>query len=173
MTDITIRRAGTSDAERLAHIGAATFLETYVELIDGNAMVHHCTHQHSAAVYAAWLADPAATVWLAEYTATGAPIGYAVNCPPDLPVILKPGDVELKRIYSLSRFHGSGTGRRMMEAAIEDARTRNAPRLLLGTYKDNHRAIDFYTKAGFDIIGTRRFQVGDKWFDDLVLAKPL
>lgn len=173
MTEITIRRACTSDTDRLAHIGAATFLETYVELIEGSAMVSHCMHQHSSAKYAAYLSDPACSVWLAEYTQTGAPLGYAVNCPPDLPVPPQPGDVELKRIYALSRFHGSGTGRRLMEVAIEDARARNAPRLLLGTYKDNHRAIGFYNKAGFDIIGTRRFQVGDKWFDDVVLAKPL
>ncbi len=173
MTDITIRRAVASDIDRLAHIGAATFLESYVELIEGNAMISHCIHQHSAGHYAKYLADPACSVWLAEYTATGAPVGYAVNCPPDLPIPLQPGDVELKRIYVLSRFHGSGTGPRLIDVAIEDAIARKAPRLLLGTYEDNHRAIAFYRKKGFALAGTRQFQVGDKVFDDIVLAKPL
>ena len=173
MSDIILRRANHQDAERLAHIGAATFLETYVELIEGNAMVSHCTHQHSPAVYAKYLADPACSVWLAEYAATGAPVGYAVNCPPDLPIPIEPGDVELKRIYVLSRFHGSGTGPRLIEAAVEDARQRGAPRLLLGTYEDNQRAIAFYRKSGFEHAGTRQFQVGDKVFDDIVLARRL
>jgi ribosomal protein S18 acetylase RimI-like enzyme len=60
-----------------------------------------------------------------------------------------------------------------MEAAIDDARQRGAPRLLLGTYEDNHRAIAFYTKAGFALAGTRQFQVGERIYDDIVLAKRL
>ncbi|ABI78651.1 acetyltransferase, GNAT family [Hyphomonas neptunium ATCC 15444] len=173
MSEITIRRAQAHDAERLAHIGVATFIDSYVFDIDGDAIIAHCTGQHSLKVYAKYLADPACSVWLAEYAATGAPIGYAVNCPPDLPLPLEPGDIELKRIYVLSRFHGSGTGPRLMEAAIDDARQRGAPRLLLGTYEDNHRAIAFYTKAGFALAGTRQFQVGEKVYDDIVLARRL
>ena len=171
--DITIRRARPEDAERLGHIGVATFIDSYVYDIEGDAIVAHCTRQHAREVYAKYLADPACSVWLAEYTATGAPIGYAVNCPPDLPIPLQPGDLELKRIYVLSRFHGSGTGPRLMQAAIDDARQRGAPRLLLGTYEDNHRAIAFYRKSGFAMAGTRQFQVGEKVYDDIVLAKPL
>lgn len=173
MSDITIRRARPEDAERLAHIGVATFIDSYTFDIEGEAMVAHCTRQHARAVYEAYLANPAASVWLAEYAATGAPVGYAVNCPPDLPVAPLPGDMELKRIYVLHRFHGSGTGQRLMQAAIEDARARRAPRLLLGTYEKNHRAGAFYRKHGFERIGTRLFQVGDRLYDDIVLAKPL
>lgn len=173
MTSLTLRRATPGDGARLAHIGAATFLESYVDLIEGGAIVAHCTHQHSPAVYEAYLANPACSVWLAEYASTGAPVGYAVNCPPDLPIPIEAGDVELKRIYVLSRFHGSGAGPRLMQAAIDDARQRAAPRLLLGTYQDNHRAIAFYRKSGFTPAGTRQFQVGDQVYDDIVLAKLL
>lgn len=173
MSEITLRRAQADDAERLAHIGVATFIDSYTYDIDGAAMVAHCTRQHSRAIYEAYLADPAVSVWLAEYTKTGAPVGYAVNCTPDLPIALEPGDIELKRIYVLHRFHGTGTGPRLMEAAVEDARQRGAPRLLLGTYEDNHRAIAFYKKNGFAHAGTRQFQVGDTVYDDIVLARRL
>lgn len=173
MTDIRIRTAAPEDAEALSHIGAATFLESYTEIIDGADMIAHCARQHSRAVYDAFLADPAAAVWLAEYAATGAPVGYAVNCPPDLPVALQPGDVELKRIYAFSRFHGAGIGEGLMRAALDDARRRGAPRLLLGTYQDNHRAVAFYKRHGFALIGTRQFQVGSKLFDDIVMGKRL
>ncbi len=173
MTEFRIRSAKPQDAEALSHIGAATFLESYTEIIDGPDMVAHCTRQHSSAVYGKYLADSAGSVWLAEYAATGAPVGYAVTCPPDLPVPLQPGDVELKRIYAFSRFHGAGIGQGLMLAAMEDARARRAPRLLLGTYQDNHRAVAFYSRHGFVQIGTRQFQVGNKLFDDIVLAKAL
>jgi len=173
MTDFRLRRAAPDDAEALSHIGAATFLESYTEIIDGPDMIAHCTRQHSRAVYGSYLADPASSVWIAEYAATGAPVGYALNCPPDLPVALQVGDIELKRIYAFSRFHGAGIGAGLMHAAIEDARARGAPRLLLGTYQDNHRAVAFYTRHGFALIGTRQFQVGTKLFDDIVMAKTL
>lgn len=170
---IKVRRAGPEDAERLAQIGTATFLETYSELIDGANMVAHCTAQHSRAVYERYLADPAASVWLAEIAETGAPVGYTVNCAPDLPVATQAGDVELKRIYMLSRFHGTGAARAMVEASIADARAHGAKTLWLGTYQDNHRAIAFYRKHGFALAGTRQFRVGERVFDDIVMAKAL
>ncbi|WP_291197275.1 GNAT family N-acetyltransferase [Hyphomonas sp.] len=173
MSEFRIRRAGGSDAEALSHIGAATFLESYTEIIDGPDIIAHCTRQHSRAVYAAYLADTSAAVWIAEFTATGAPVGYAVNCTPDLPITLQDGDVELKRIYAFSRFHGAGIGQALMLASIDEARARGAPRLLLGTYQDNHRAVAFYKRHGFTLAGTRQFQVGTKLFDDIVMAKAL
>lgn len=173
MTDFRIRRAAPDDAAALSQIGAATFLESYTEIIDGPDMIAHCTRQHSAAVYGKYLADPEASVWVAEYAATGAPVGYAVNCPPDLPVALQTGDVELKRIYTFSRFHGAGIGQSLMLAAIDDARSRRARRLLLGTYQDNYRAVAFYKRHDFVQIGTRQFQVGEKLFDDIVMGKTL
>jgi ribosomal protein S18 acetylase RimI-like enzyme len=48
-----------------------------------------------------------------------------------------------------------------------------APRLLLGTYEENRRAIAFYAREGYAQIGTRQFQVGDKLFDDIVMGKTL
>jgi ribosomal protein S18 acetylase RimI-like enzyme len=59
-----------------------------------------------------------------------------------------------------------------MACAVGAARGR-AERLLLGVYAGNTRAIRFYQKQGFEQIGDRRFQVGDRFYDDIVLAKPL
>lgn len=173
MTDFTIRLATPDDTERLAHIGVATFIDSYTTDIQGDAMIAHCTRQHSQAVYAAYLSDPAVMVWLVEYTETGAPIGYAVTCAPDLPVAVMPTDVELKRIYMLSRFHGGGAGKALMQSVIAYVRAQQAPRLLLGTYEDNHRAVAFYKRIGFETIGARQFQVGDVLYDDIVMGLKL
>ncbi len=166
-----IRRAGPDDADRLSHVGVATFIETYTFDIAGDAMVAHCSRQHSPAVYADYLASSDCAAWIAEYAPTGAPVGYALTCPPDLPVPKVPGDVELRRIYVLSRFHRRGLGERLLAAAIDEARAGGAPRLLLGTYQDNHLAVAFYRKHGFEVAGTRQFRVGDRLYDDIVMAK--
>ena len=60
MTDIpqwTIREARTEDAAALALIGAATFLETFAGILDGDAIVGHCAAQHSEAAYRACYPD--------------------------------------------------------------------------------------------------------------------
>ena len=172
MSDYTLRTANLTDAERLAHIGVATFIDSYTFDIDGDAMIAHCTAQHAKSVYASYLADPKSELWLAEYKTTGAPIGYALVCPPDLPVECHEHDVELKRIYVLSRFHGSGAGVGLLAKATISARQAGANRLL-GTYEENYRAMAFYARNGFETIGRRKFKVGDKYYDDIVMAKPL
>jgi len=165
-----IREAGEDDAPALALIGAATFLETFAGTLDGAAIVAHCRTAHDPTAYRAFLSD-GARAWLAEAEEGGAPIGYALTAAPDLPGA-RSGDIELKRIYTLSRFHGGGPGAALMAAAVAAARTR-FERLLLGVHAGNARAIAFYTRQGFTPIGARRFDVGGKLYDDLVLARPL
>ena len=172
MTDIptwTIREAGADDASALALIGAATFLETFAGILDGDAIVGHCAAQHCEAAYRAALAD-GARAWLAEAQPGAAPVGFVLIGKPDL-AAARDGDIELKRIYSLSRFHGAGLGAALMKQALEAARGHR--RLLLGVYAQNDRALAFYRKQGFADLGTRRFNVGGKLYDDLVLVRPL
>ncbi len=165
-----IRSCGPADAPALALVGAATFLETFANVLDGADVVAHCQTRHSARFYADWL-ESGASAWLAE-THGGAPIGYAVLAEPDLPLPdLGPGDIELKRIYTLSRFHGAGLGGAFMAAALDAAIEAGRDRLLLGVYAGNERAIAFYRKQGFERIGERRFKVGAHSYDDVILAR--
>lgn len=170
--DVQIRACGPADARALALVGQATFLETYADVLPAADILAHCEREHGVARYAGWLDRPEYRFWLAE-TGTGAPVGYATLCPPDLPLPTEPADLELKRIYLLSRFHGAGVGARLMEAAVEAARAAGARRLLLGVYGENARAIAFYVRQGFVQAGVRKFQVGANTYDDLVLARAL
>jgi len=163
----TIREAGADDAAALALIGAATFLETFAGILDGAAIIGHCAAQHSETAYRSALAS-GARAWLAEACPGGAPVGFALVGAPGL-AAAQDGDIELKRIYALSRFHGTGLGAALMARAVEAAAGHR--RLLLGVYARNHRALAFYRKQGFADIGTRQFDVGGKLYDDLVLAR--
>jgi len=164
-----VREAVADDASALALIGAATFLETFAGILDGEAVVAHCAAQHNETAYRALLAS-GARAWIAEAQPGGAPVGFALLGRPDLAAAAD-GDIELKRIYSLSRFHGSGLGAALMAQAV--AAAAGYRRLLLGVYARNDRALAFYRKQGFADIGTRQFNVGGKLYDDLVLARPL
>ena len=168
---IVLRECVPGDEEALALVGAATFLETFAGLLEGQDILAHCRMQHAATQYAAWLADSGYKLWLAELNR--APIGFAVLSPPDLPVAVTKDDIELKRIYLLHRFQGGGLGRRLLEWSVTQARALGMKRLLLGVKADNTGALAFYDRVGFVRIGERKFLVGSMLCDDYILSLPL
>jgi ribosomal protein S18 acetylase RimI-like enzyme len=171
LPQLQIRRATEADAAALALVGAATFLETYCELIKGSDLIAHVTRSHAESIYAAWAMDPAVVVWIA-HTPTGAPAGYAVLAPACLPVEQpRSEDREIVRLYVLTRYQKTGLGHRLMQSAVTEARQGGARRLVLGVYHGNAKALAFYARQGFEIIGRRNFVVGEAVFDDLVLGK--
>lgn len=170
--DWTVRRCRPGDAPALALIGAASFLDTFAGIFDGCDIVAHCERYHLVQHYESLLAQPC-PMWLAEAPG-GAPVGYAVLAEPDLPLAdIGPGDIEVKRIYALARYHGSGLGGALMAAAVDEAIDAGRRRLLLGVDANNDRAIAFYRKQGFEPVGGRRFQVGAAFVDDVILARVL
>jgi ribosomal protein S18 acetylase RimI-like enzyme len=170
---ITIRKSVPGDEAALALVGAATFLESYAGVVDGAAIVRHCAERQTPDVYAAALADPRQALWLAEAAPGAAPVGYLHLAPPDLPVETRPGDIEMKRIYVLSKLHRSGLGLMLLQAGLAHARATHCKRMLLGVYKQNARAIGFYEAHGFKSVGERQFDVGGAVYCDWVMAKDL
>jgi GNAT superfamily N-acetyltransferase len=168
-----VRRAVAEDAAALALIASATFLDTFAGILGGADIVAHCAANSTPAKFTGWLSDRVSVVTLAETERGRAPIGYSVLTVPDLPVDTRRGDIELKRIYTLSRAHGSGLGAALMGRALDDARELGRTRVLLGVYGGNARARAFYERQGFTLAGARRFLVGATWHDDVIYARGL
>lgn len=172
-TPILWRHADEEDAAALALLGGATFLASFAHDHPGAALLAHIRDAHGQDYYRAKLAHPDCTVLIGE-TPLGAPVGYALITPPDLPVATSQGrDLELKRIYLLSGWQGGGNGDAVMDLVIANAMARRADRLLLAVYPQNDRARRFYARHGFDQIGEMTFMVGDVPFRDLIYARAL
>lgn len=168
-----IRRCISGDEAALALIGQATFLETFAGILSGSSILGHCKNAHSEELYRQWLSDTCHALWLVEARPGDAPIGFMVLAPPDLPLPDTESDIELKRIYLLSKFQGSGIGKSLLRHAVEYANSQGARRLLLGVYANNDKAIAFYQHVGFRKLGTRKFNVGGSFYDDFVMGKDL
>ena len=171
--DWRLRRATAADAPAVAMVAAASFLETFAGILPGDDIVAHCTHNSSVAKFAGWADDPMSIVTLATHPQGDAPVGYTLLTTPDLPVTPLPDDIELRRIYALSMTRGSGLGHRLMAQAIADAANLGGKRLLLGVLGTNRVARAFYEREGFVLAGTRRFNVGAGWYDDVIYARDL
>ena len=166
-----LRSAGAADADALALVASASFLETYAGSLDGEDLVAHCVANNTREKFTAWATDPAGAVTLAEIVSGYAPMGYTVLTSVDLPVDPREGDIELRRIYAMARLHGSGVGPALMAQALEDAARLGRNRVLLGVWGENYRAHRFYERLGFARIGTRQFTVGSVVHDDFVYAR--
>jgi diamine N-acetyltransferase len=168
---LTPRLATSDDAAKLALIGPASFLESFADDHSGDDMIAHFAAYHSVPFYEAALADPDITLWLVE-EAVGAPIGYAMVGPATLPGT-GADDIELRRIYILSRWHGTGLGRALFETVLTHAEMKHAKRLVLAVYTKNAKAQRFYERQGFVVTGPTCFTVGKTSYDDLVMVRPL
>lgn len=68
-------------------------------------------------------------------------------------------ECEVTSLDSLSE--GQGIGSQLIDAAIEEARTRKCRRLFLITTNDNLNALGFYQKRGFEIVTIHRGAVNE------------
>lgn len=168
-TSWRLRKAQADDCRALALVGAATFLESFAGVLDGAAIVAHCEREHSVAAYERYLAT-GAHAWLAEASTGGAPVGFVLTAAPDIPGA-EEGDVELRRIYLLAQYQGTGLAAALLDQVL--TAHADSKRVVLGVYENNHRALRFYAKHGFTPIATRQFNVGGKIYDDAVLARPV
>jgi diamine N-acetyltransferase len=168
---LTLRRTTVADAAKLSLVGGASFLESFADDHPGDDLVNHVRDRHSVAAYQDWLGDPACALWIVE-EALGAPIGYAMLGLGTLPGAVA-GDLEIKRIYVLRRWHGGGFGKQLFQKCIDEARERGATRLLLAVYTANQLAQQFYIRQGMSVIGETVFVVGETEFTDLVMALDL
>jgi len=172
--EISLRPCAVEDADTLATIGSATFLESFAGILEGSSILMHCRNQHSAETYRKYLTHPETRAWLAVVQPGDAPVGYAMLTEPDLPLSdIAETDIELKRIYLFSRFQRSGGGKLLFDQSLSAARDAGKTRLLLGVHAENARALAFYRKNGFEQVGVRTFTIGKMVYDDLVLGRAI
>ncbi|GIF18949.1 ribosomal protein S18 acetylase RimI-like enzyme [Actinoplanes tereljensis] len=178
---ITTRRAELSDAALLHDLAALTFglacppgtLQSDIDAFIAKNL--------SADNFRAYLADPERIVLLAA--ADGVPVGYSmlVGGPiadPEVAATVAAASygkssIELSKFYLAPDRHGSGVAAALMAATLTEAAGTGAEFCWLGVNQRNERAAKFYTKQGFEVVGVKRFLVGDVWHDDHVRLRPL
>jgi GNAT superfamily N-acetyltransferase len=63
-------------------------------------------------------------------------------------------EAELRRMYLDPRYRGSGVARRMLDFALEEARSRGFAKMILSTAQIQKAADRFYRKSGFRLVRT-------------------
>ncbi|WP_440695400.1 N-acetyltransferase family protein [Clavibacter nebraskensis] len=180
----SFRVAAPADADEVAALAARTFALACPPTTTAEAIAVHIATVLSPARFRERLADPAHSVVLAEVD--GRPVGYTmvVAAPPaDADVAgalrLRPV-IELSKVYVEAGSHGVGVARPLMAETLRIARQLAGERgrdadagIWLGVNEHNARAIRFYARSGFGIVGTRSFRLSDAVETDHVMERPL
>jgi GNAT superfamily N-acetyltransferase len=169
---MVVRRADRADASMLAELGARMFRETFERDNTPENMSAYLAKGFDVAAIARELADPSVAYLVGEIEHR--PMAYAELRAAAAPAgVTGPAPLELARFYVDRPWHGSGAARALMSACDDEARRRGARTLWLGVFERNPRAIRFYEKCGFRVVGSQTFMVGDDAQTDCVMARPI
>lgn len=93
----------------------------------------------------------------------GEPAGFSkIIFNSEHPNIQQKNVTKLDRIYLLSNYFDRKLGFELQKFNINLAKENNQSGIWLYTWVGNHRAINFYQKSGFAIIGSHNFKITEK-----------
>ena len=171
-TLIKIRRAGPADNFLLADLGQRTFSDAFAIDNTPEDMAAYLAASFSPQKQADELADPLSHFLIAE--GDGTPVGYARLRLGETPAAItgrKP--VEIVRFYSVQEWIGRGVGAALMSACIALAAEMGCDTIWLDVWERNPRAISFYQKWGFAVLGMQTFQLGSDTQHDLLMQRSI
>lgn len=173
--EVTIERASVADAALLARTAAGLFEQTFADANTPEDMAAYLAAAFAEDRQGRELADARNLIWLARDSTDGTTVGYAhLRLGSRSPALEIAGtSAETARLYADRAWHGRRVGAALMRTCIAAAREHHASVLWLGVWERNARAIAFYEKHGFEVIGEQTFMLGADRQRDLVMALDL
>ena len=167
-----IREGRIEDAQVLAEFARRMFDEAFGALNDPGQLAKHLAKSFGREHQARELADAGWTTLLAEHD--GQLLAYAqLRAAPAPACVHGAESVELVRFYVDGAWQGQGLAHVLMDHILAAAAARGAQTVWLSVWQVNARAVAFYRRRGFQIIGVRTFHVGDDPQTDWVMARPI
>lgn len=167
-----IRTATPEENFLLAEIGAETFYDSFASQNDPDDMSAYLAESFNPVKQAEELADKNTKFLLAEFN--GQVVGYArIHFGKALPCVEGEHPMEIVRFYARKAWIGKGVGAALMRACLQEAGSAGCDVVWLDVWEKNQRAIDFYEKWGFEIVGQQIFKLGGDLQQDYIMSKSL
>lgn len=167
---LVIREATVADARLIAHISHQTFYDTFAAYNSPQNMDKFLNQQFTMGKLIMEVGAKQNTFLLAYEDDEIA--GYVKLRDERVPASLGSASaLEIARLYALKNKIGKGVGGQLMQSSINVAKQKNKAWLWLGVWEKNQRAIDFYTKWGFEKFDETDFLLGDDVQRDWLMKK--
>ncbi|MBY4727307.1 MULTISPECIES: GNAT family N-acetyltransferase [Burkholderia] len=165
-TRATLRAATAQDAHHIARLHTLSWQTAYSHILPAPYLADEVPTEH-ANRWRHYL-DRNEKEWglVLIADADGEPVGFVSAERPVDPVL----GVLLDCLHVHPSHHGSGTGKRMIDAVRVWARTIGAHKVHLKVLEDNVRAIGFYEHNGWQLAGIETSRIGQTVVTDRIYA---
>ena len=168
----SLRTAGVEDAATITDLGRRTFAATFSGENDPGQIKAYMEEAFSSEQILSELNEPDSSYLLVMDGERIA--GYGKIKPGKRPQCVNGVDAaELERIYVDGPWLGKGAGEYLLKALLAKAKDSGYRSVWLGVWEHNPRAIRFYEKYGFAVVGDKSFLLGGDKQVDLVMFKRL
>ncbi|MEM6895465.1 MAG: GNAT family N-acetyltransferase [Bacteroidota bacterium] len=168
-----IRLATLNDAKHIAELGKTTFREAFGAFFDDpeNLRIYLETTFNLNKIEQSIIKENN-VYWIALVDEK--PVGYAkLKLKSPSPFLETDRVSQLQKIYVLQDFLSMKIGKRLQDALIARAQQTQNEQLWLSVWNGNKRAIRFYEKNDFKIIGNHQFTIGEQTFDFTAMSKSI
>lgn len=154
----SIIKATEEDFRLLADIGKASFIESHGNSASSADINAYLGEKYNYDVFGKELSNPENIYHIIYHDKQ--PAGYSkiiLNSP--YPNIQMENVTKLERLYLLQMYYSLKLGIDLLKYNIELSMQNNQAGMWLFVWKENHRAVNFYKKAGFKITGSYDFKL--------------
>ena len=168
MSPIKIRKATFTDLEGIQEISIQTFIQTFAGVNTPENLANYIQESLNLNQLTAELSNPDSHFYLASLE--NEILGYLkVNFGLAQTEKHNPNAMEIQRIYVSEAFHGKKIGQLLLDEALKIAEQNGADSIWLGVWEENHRALHFYNKNGFEVFDKHVFTLGNDIQTDLLM----
>lgn len=161
---ISIIRATVADYQPIVAIGKVAVGDAHRAGTPAENLDEYLEKNYNDQTISEELADPNNIYHIINYN--GSPAGFSkIILNTKEPGIEAENVTKLDRIYLLKEFFGLKLGLELLNNIIRIAKENKQAGIWLYTWIGNERAIDFYTKTGFTIIGSYKFYVTETYYN--------
>jgi len=164
-----LRLALPGDAPSLAILAERTFRDAFGARNSPENMDLHCAKCFGPDIQLREIGERGLVTTLADEAGRLAGFTQLRLARPS-PAVTARKPAELGRIYMTVEWHGRGLAQSLMNQALADAARAGCDVLWLGVWEHNPKAMAFYRKFGFEIVGTQSFMLGQERQRDLVMS---
>jgi ribosomal protein S18 acetylase RimI-like enzyme len=159
-----ISKATEQDCYSIASIGRIAVAESHKDSCSPEVMNEFLEKNYNSGAIREELNDINNIYYLIQYN--DGPVGFSkIVLNARHPNLTNENVTKLDRIYLDKQFYGLNLGSKLLQFNIELSRNNNQAGMWLYTWIGNDRAINFYLKAGFKIVGSYKYYVTETHFD--------
>ena len=169
---ITVRLASKYDAELIADLSRQTFFDSFASQNTKEDMDRFLNEQFTREALIKEVGAEG-NIFLLAYAGNEVTGYVRMREGEKRPEFGDAASIEIARIYATQQSIGKGTGSALMQRCIEIAKEMNKEVIWLGVWEHNLRAIQFYSKWGFEKFAEHDFVLGKDVQTDWLMKKIL